>query len=173
MSENSSKTAKVGGGTPVGGRGIDDIDRKILDALQHDSDRPVSEIADEVNLSSTPCWRRIRRLEELGFIKPRVALADRRQMNVAMTVFVGVKAPRHQIDWLDDFRKLIENTPEVVEAYRLTGETDYLIKIVVPNIEVYDTVYKRMISKLEFSDFNSSISMEEMKFTTAVTTKYI
>lgn len=160
------------GQAAVGGR-LDEIDRKILAALQRDSDRAVSDIADEVNLSPTPCWRRIRRLEECGIIKKRVALVDRRLMNVSMTVFIGVKAPRHEMNWLEAFRVLIEDIPEVVEAYRLTGDVDYLIKIVVPDIDAYDLVYKRMISKLDFSDFSSSISMEEMKFTTAVPTKYI
>lgn len=160
------------GQAAAGGR-LDEIDRKILAALQRDSDRAVSDIADEVNLSPTPCWRRIRRLEECGIIKKRVALVDRRLMNVSMTVFIGVKAPRHEMNWLEAFRVLIEDIPEVVEAYRLTGDVDYLIKIVVPDIDAYDLVYKRMISKLDFSDFSSSISMEEMKFTTAVPTKYI
>lgn len=154
------------------GRAIDDTDRRILEILQRDGDRPVSEIADEVGLSSTPCWRRIRRLEEAGVIKRKVALVDRKLVNVPMTIFIGVKAPRHEISWLNAFRQLIEEIPEIVEAYRLTGDTDYIIKVVVPDIETYDTVYKAMISKLEFSQINSSISMEEMKFTTAVPTHY-
>jgi Lrp/AsnC family transcriptional regulator len=151
---------------------LDEIDRKILTILQHDSDRAVGEIAEEVNLSSTPCWRRIRRLEERGVIKQRVALADRRCLNVSMTIFIGIKTPRHEISWLEAFRCLIEDTPEIVEAYRLTGPTDYLAKVVVPDIEAYDAVYKKMISKLEFSEIISSISIEEMKFTTAVPTVY-
>lgn len=172
MTDSSRKSTKS---SPPGaaGRGLDDIDRKILNILQSDSDRAVSEIAEEVNLSPTPCWRRLKRLEELGIIKKRVALVDRKLMNVSMTIFIEVKAPRHEMSWLDAFRSLIEGIPEVVEAYRLTGDTDYLIKIVVPDIETYDIVYKKMISKLSFSDFSSSISMEEMKFTTAVPTKYL
>ncbi|HEU4987819.1 MAG TPA: Lrp/AsnC family transcriptional regulator [Rhizobiaceae bacterium] len=154
------------------GRGLDETDRKILDILQRDGDRAVSDIAEEVNLSSTPCWRRIKRLEETGIIKRRVALVDRRLLNVSMTIFIGVKAPRHEMSWLNAFRALIEDIPEVVEAYRLTGVTDYVIKLVVPDIETYDAVYKKMISKLEFSEINSSISMEEMKFTTAMPTSY-
>ncbi|TWG92478.1 Lrp/AsnC family transcriptional regulator [Mesorhizobium sp. J18] len=172
MSDGGGDQSKPAAKISPGGRGLDEIDRKILDILQRDSDRAVSAIAEEVNLSSTPCWRRIKRLEESGIIKRRVAIVDRRLMNVSMTIFIGIKAPRHEMSWLNAFRSLIEEIPEVVEAYRLTGATDYVIKVVVPDIETYDAVYKKMISKLEFSEINSSISMEEMKFTTAVPTSY-
>ena len=151
----------------------DEIDRKILDILQVDADKPVAEIAAEVGLSQTPCWRRIRRMEEDNLIKKKVVLVDRKCANVPMTVFMSVRAPRHAADWLEAFRSLIRNTPEIVEAYRLTGETDYLLRIVVTDIDHYDEVYNGMISKLEFSDMTSSISMEEMKFTTAIPTRYL
>lgn len=151
----------------------DEIDRKILDILQVDADKPVAEIAAEVGLSQTPCWRRIRRMEEDSLIKKKVVLVDRKRANVPMTVFMSVRAPRHAADWLEAFRSLIRNTPEILEAYRLAGETDYLLRIVVTDIEHYDEVYKGMISKLEFSDMTSSISMEEMKFTTAIPTRYL
>ncbi len=151
----------------------DEIDRKILDILQVDADKPVAEIAAEVGLSQTPCWRRIRRMEEDNLIKKKVVLVDRKRANVPMTVFMSVRAPRHAADWLEAFRSLIRNTPEIVEAYRLTGETDYLLRIVVTDIDHYDEVYNGMISKLEFSDMTSSISMEEMKFTTAIPTRYL
>jgi Lrp/AsnC family transcriptional regulator len=151
----------------------DEIDRKILDLLQRDADRSVAEIADEVGLSQTPCWRRIRRMEEAKLIRRKVVLVDQKLANVPMTIFISVKAPRHAMEWLEAFRKLIVDTPEVMEAYRLTGDTDYLLRIVVPNIEVYDQVYKSLITKLEFSDVNSSISMEEIKFTTALPLNYL
>lgn len=172
MTDTACDNTRGGGRSRTGTRALDDIDRKILEALQRDSDRAVSEIAEEVKLSSTPCWRRIRRLEENGIVKRRVALVDRRLLNVAMTIFIGVKAPRHEMRWLEAFRALIEDVPEIVEAYRLTGDTDYIVKVVVPDIETYDAVYKKMISTLEFSEINSSISMEELKFTTAVPTRY-
>ncbi|MDX6750378.1 Lrp/AsnC family transcriptional regulator [Geminicoccaceae bacterium 1502E] len=155
------------------GRAFDEIDRKILDILQRDSDRPVTAIAEEVQLSPTPCWRRIKRLEEAGVIRGRVVVVDQRRANVPMTVFIGVKAPRHEITWLTAFRELIEDIPEIVEAYRLTGQTDYILKIVVPDIAAYDLVYKKMIARLEFSEINSSIAMEELKFTTAIPTSYL
>lgn len=158
---------------PADSRGFDEIDRRILDILQVDSDRPVTAIAEEVGLTPTPCWRRIKRMEEAGVIRGRVVLVDQRCANVPMTVFIGVTAPRHEMTWLTAFRKLIEDIPEIVEAYRLTGSTDYILKVVVPDVAAYDLVYKRMIKELEFSQINSSISMEELKFTTAIPTEYL
>ncbi|MCK9914355.1 Lrp/AsnC family transcriptional regulator [Microbacteriaceae bacterium K1510] len=152
---------------------MDAIDRKILDILQADASVPIATIAEKVGMSTAPCWRRIRKLEEDGVITRRVALLNRRKANVPMTVFVTVKAPRHAVEWLQAFRKLIANIPEIVEAWRLTGEADYQLRIVVPDIETYDVVYQRMISRLEFSDISSAIAMEEMKYTTAIPTNYI
>lgn len=152
---------------------FDHIDRKIIELLQQNAERSVVEIAAEVGLSHTPCWRRIKRMEDLGLIRNRVALIDRRMANVPMTIFIAIKVPRHNSEWLDAFRREIRDIPEIVEAYRLTGVTDYLLRVVVPDIEVYDQVYKNLINRLEFSDLSSSIAMEEMKFTTALPTKYM
>lgn len=152
---------------------IDKIDRKIIDILQSDASVPIAAIAEQVGLSSAPCWRRIKKLEDEGVIYRRVALIDRRKANVPMTVFVAVKAPRHATEWLSAFRKLIAGVPEIVEAWRLTGDTDYLLRLVVPDVEAYDAVYQRLIARLDFSDVNSSIAMEEMKFTTAIPTIYL
>jgi len=151
---------------------IDDKDRKILQILQTDAMVPVAEIASQVGLSTTPCWRRIQKLEEEGYIRKRVALLDRAKLNVGVTVFVAVKATRHAVDWLDGFKRAIENIPEVIEAYRLSGEIDYLLKVVVPDIAAYDGVYKRMIECVEFADVSSSFAMEDMKFTTVLPLKY-
>jgi Lrp/AsnC family transcriptional regulator len=152
---------------------MDSIDCKILDILQADASVPIATIAETIGMSTAPCWRRIRRLEDDGVITRRVALLSRRKVNVPMTVFVSVKAPRHAVEWLQAFRRLIADVPEIVEAWRLTGEADYQLRIVVPDIETYDLVYQRMISRLEFSDISSAIAMEEMKYTTAVPTNYI
>ena len=151
---------------------FDEVDRQILDLLQ-ERDRPVAVLAEEVGLSQTPCWRRVRRLEEAGVIRGRVALVDHKRAGVPMIIFIGITAPRHEISWLNHFRELIETIPEVVEAYRLTGSTDYIMKVMVPDIEAFDQVYKAMIERLEFSQINSSIAMEELKFTTAVPTTYL
>jgi Lrp/AsnC family transcriptional regulator len=152
---------------------FDQIDRKIIEILQQNAEKSVVEIAEEVGLSHTPCWRRIKRMEDIGLIRSKVALIDRRMANVPMTIFISVKVPRHTTTWLDDFRKEIKEIPEILEAYRLTGDADYLLRVVVPDIDVYDQVYKNLISRLEFSDLSSSIAMEEMKFTTALPTKYM
>lgn len=152
---------------------FDEVDQRILGILQIDSNIPIAEIAQQVALSPTPVWRRIKRMEAAGLIRARVALVDQKLVNVPMTIFIGVTAPRHEMEWFKKFRALIEDIPEVVEAYRLTGATDYIMKVVVPDIDAYDMVYQRMINEVEFATVNSSISMEELKFTTAVPTKYL
>ncbi|MEH3145843.1 MAG: Lrp/AsnC family transcriptional regulator [Methylobacterium frigidaeris] len=152
---------------------MDATDRRILDLLQEDASLPVAAVAERVGLSAGPCWRRIRKLEESGVIARRVALVDRRKVNVPMTVFVAVKAPRHAAEWSEAFRRVIGGFPEIVETWRLTGEIDYLLKIVVPDIETYDAVYQRLTGRLEFSNLSASIAMEEMKHTTAVPTLYV
>jgi Lrp/AsnC family transcriptional regulator len=152
---------------------FDDKDRRILAILQEDADTPVSVIAEQVGLSTTPCWRRIKRMEEAGLIARRVVLLDRRKANVPMTVFVTIRASRHSIDWLDAFRRAIADIPEIVDAYRLAGDMDYILRLVVPSVEVYDGVYKSLISRVDFVDVSASISMEELKSTTTVPTTYL
>ena len=128
----------------------------------------VAEIAERVGLSRTPCWRRIRELEKRGYIRGRVALLDRAKLGLPITVFMAVKTNQHNAKWLETFRKAVQGLPEIVEAYRLSGETDYLLRIVVSDIEGFDKVYKRLIELVEFSDVSSSFSMEELKSTTAI-----
>lgn len=151
---------------------LDVRDKRILEELQQDSSVAVADLADTVGLSVSACWRRIKALEDHGMISRRVVLLDRRKANLAMTVFVGVRTSRHSIEWLDAFRKAISDIPEIVEAYRLTGDIDYLLRLVVPSVDVYDSVYKQLISRLDFTDITSFISMEELKFTTAVPLRY-
>jgi len=152
---------------------MDAIDRKILDILQVDATVPVATIADKVGLSAAPCWRRIKRMEDDGVIKRRVALVDRRKAKVPMTLFVSVRTTRHAVQWVEDFRRVISDVSEIVEAWRLTGEVDYLLRIVVPDVDAYDAVYKRLINRLEFADVSSAIAMEEIKYTTAIPTDYL
>ena len=152
---------------------LDQRDRKIVEHLQNDADIPVTDLADAVGLSASACWRRIKNLEENGLIMRRVVLVDRRKANVGMTVFVAVRTSRHSIEWLESFRKAIADIPEIVEAYRLTGDMDYLLRMVVPDVEVYDAVYKQLIARLDFTDISSFIGMEELKYTTAVPMDYL
>lgn len=155
-----------------GGACFDAIDRRILDLLQ-DRDIPLAALAEEVGLSQTPCWRRVRKLEEAGVIRGKVTLVDRRKAGTPMTLMVGVSAARHEAKWLSDFRELINDIPEIVEAYRMTGATDYCLKLLVPDIETYARIYQQLVETLEFSQISASIAMEELKFTTAVPTDYL
>lgn len=151
---------------------IDEINRKILGILQEDSTVPVAEIAERVGLSTTPCWRRIQALERSGVIARRVALLDRKKLNVGVTVFVRLKTSQHNYEWLEGFAKAVAKIDEVVEFYRMSGDVDYLVKIVVPDIDSYDAVYKRLIKSANLSDVSSSFAMEEIKHTTAVPVSY-
>ncbi|WP_228259667.1 Lrp/AsnC family transcriptional regulator [Siculibacillus lacustris] len=151
----------------------DERDRKILTALQADASVPIGRLAEAVHLSVSACWRRIKAMEDSGLIAKRVVLVDRRRANVPTTVFVGIRTSRHSMDWLESFRRAIADIPEIVEAYRLTGEMDYLLRLVVPDVDHYDAVYKQLISRLDFTDITSFIGMEEMKFTTAVPVTYL
>jgi Lrp/AsnC family transcriptional regulator, cysteine-sensing transcriptional activator len=151
---------------------MDEINRKILKILQQDTTIPVAEIAERVGLSTTPCWRRIQAMERSGLIQRRVALLDRKKLNVGVTVFVRLKTSQHNYEWLESFAKAVAEIDEVVEFYRMSGDVDYLLKIVVPDIDTYDTVYKRLIRSANLSDVSSSFAMEEIKHTTAVPVGY-
>ena len=152
---------------------IDEFDRKILAALQEDAGLSNAEIAERVGLSLTPCWRRIRNLEEAGIIRRRVALLDRRKLNVGVTVFVAVRTNQHNQEWLERFARAVDGIPEVVEFYRMAGDVDYLLRVVVPDIAAYDGVYKRLIEQIDLNDVSSSFAMEELKYTTAVPLTYV
>ncbi len=151
---------------------IDEFDRKILTILQEDTARPVADIARQVGLSPTPCWRRIRLLEDAGVIRSRVALLDRGKLNVGVTVFVAVRTNQHNQEWLERLARAVGSIPEVVEFYRMAGDIDYLLRVVVPDIAAYDRVYKRLIEKIDLTDVSSSFAMEELKYTTAVPLAY-
>jgi Lrp/AsnC family transcriptional regulator len=147
---------------------IDAIDLRILDALQKDANQSVSDIAKHAGVSTTPCWRRIQRLEAEGVISKRVALLDRAQLNAAVTVFIAVRTSKHTVEWLEKFRKVVKDIPEIVDFYRMSGEIDYLLKAYVPDIASYDALYKKLIAKIELSDVTSMFAMEELKSTTAI-----
>ena len=152
---------------------MDLIDKKILHQLQADSSLPISDIADQVGISSTPCWRRIQKLEKEGIIAKRVAILDRKALNLPITVFVMIKTGNHSAEWLEEFSQHIVGIDEVAEFYRMSGTVDYLIKIIVPNIEAYDAVYKRVIKIDGLQDVSSSFAMEELKYSTALPLHYV
>jgi len=151
---------------------MDDIDREILELLQSDATHPLATIAAKVNLSSTPCWRRIQRLEKQGIIKRKVAILDAEKLNVNVTVFVLVKTSKHNQEWYQKFYEAVSNIPEVVDFYRMSGNIDYLLRVVVPDIAAYDDVYKKLTSNIDIFDVNSSFAMEEIKHTTALPVAY-
>ena len=152
---------------------IDSIDKQILAILQENAEHPIADIAAMVNLSATPCWRRIQRLKEAGVITKQVALLDPRRINLGVTVFVLVKTNQHNQNWFDSFYAAVKAIPEVVEFYRVSGDVDYLLRVVVPDIAAYDQVYKRLIETTVVFDVSSSFSMEENKFTTSLPLTYV
>ena len=152
---------------------MDLIDQKILEELQRDATLSTQALAERVGLSSTPCWRRVQKLEESGAITKRVALCDPDQLNVGVTVFVAVRTNQHSQAWFERFRGMIDGIPEVVEFYRMSGEIDYLLRVVVPDIAAYDQVYKRLIEGVDLFDVSSSFAMERIKYTTALPVRYL
>ena len=151
---------------------MDDIDRQILGLLQKDATLSTAEIAEAVGLSTTPCWRRIQILEQEGYITGRVALVDRNKVNVPLDVFVTVKTSEHNYDWLERFAETVGDFPEVVELYRMSGDIDYLMRVVVPDMAAYDKFYKGLIERVKLSDVSSSFAMERIKYTTALPLDY-
>ena len=147
---------------------MDQVDKQILTQLQHNAAQPVADIARKVGLSVTPCWRRIQRMEETGIIRKRVALLDSKAIGVGMSVFVAVRTDQHNADWLQNFAGMVADMPEVVEFYRMSGEVDYMLRVVVANMAAYDAFYKRLISEVALTDVSSSFAMEEIKYTTAL-----
>ncbi len=147
---------------------MDAVDCKILNLLQTDASLTVKEIASQVHLSVTPCWKRIRKLEEEGLIRARVALLDPARVNANVTVFVAIKTDQHTTEWLERFSRAVRDMPEVMEIYRMSGEVDYLMRVAVSSIEAYDRFYKKLVDRIELANVTSSFAMERMKYTTAL-----
>jgi Lrp/AsnC family transcriptional regulator len=147
---------------------MDAIDRKILTVLQQDASLAVAEIGNRVGLSSTPCWKRIQRLEADGIILKRVALVDQERIGLGVTVFVSVETGDHSQEWLDRFAKIVSAMPEVMEFYRMAGDVDYMLRVVVPDIGAYDAFYKRLIAAVPLTNVTSRFAMEKIKSTTAL-----
>ena len=152
---------------------MDALDRKILRLLQEDATLPVAAIAERVGLTATPCWRRIQKLEEAGIIRRRVALLDRARLNLGVTVFVAVRTNQHNMAWYERFARIVSAIDEIVGFYRMSGDVDYLLHVVVPDIAGYDAVYKRLIAEIELSDVSSSFAMEVIKETTRLPLDYV
>jgi len=147
---------------------MDAIDRKILAVLQDDASLSVAEIGTRVGLSSTPCWKRIQRLEADGVIQKRVAVIDQDKLGLGVTVFVSVETEDHSEEWLKRFAQLVGAMPEVLEFYRMAGDVDYMLRVVVPDIAGYDAFYKRLIATVPLKNVTSRFAMERIKSTTAL-----
>ncbi len=145
---------------------MDAIDRKILAVLQKDASLSVAEIGNRVGLSSTPCWKRIQRLEADGVIQRRVAVVDQDKLGLGVTVFVSIETGDHSEDWLRRFAEVVAALPEVMEFYRMAGDVDYMLRVVVPDIPGYDAFYKRLIATVPLKNVTSRFAMEKIKSTT-------
>jgi Lrp/AsnC family transcriptional regulator len=142
---------------------IDSIDRAILRLIATDASLSLNDIADKVGLTATPCWKRIKRMEETGIIKARVAVLDADKLGLPVSVFVSVETADHSADWLARFATVIAGTPEVVGAWRMSGDVDYLLHVIVPDIAAYDSFYKKLIAAVPLRNVSSRFAMERMK----------
>ena len=147
---------------------MDAIDIKLLELLQHNAELTVQEISKEVHLSTTPCWKRINQLKNNGYINKTVSLVDRKRVGANVTAMVSVTVNNHNQERISIFAKIIQDIPAVIECYRMSGETDYLLKVVVSDIESYDTFYKNLIEKVQFLKVTSNFAIEEIKSTTEI-----
>jgi Lrp/AsnC family transcriptional regulator len=147
---------------------MDATDRKILNVLQQDASLSVAEIGHRVGLSSTPCWKRIQRLEADGVIEKRVAVVNQEKVGLGVTVFVSIETDDHSEAWLQKFAELVGAMPEVMEFYRMAGDVDYMLRVVVPDINGYDRFYKQLIAAIPLKNVTSRFAMERIKSTTAL-----
>jgi Lrp/AsnC family transcriptional regulator len=146
---------------------MDVVDRKILAILQEDASMSIAEIAKRVNLSQTPCWRRIQKLADSGVVTKRVALVDPDALGLGLTVFVEIETGDHSNEWLNRFAAAVTEMPEVMEIYRMAGDVDYMLRITVPNMAAVDAFYQRLISMVPLKNVTSRFAMERVKYTTA------
>jgi Lrp/AsnC family transcriptional regulator len=151
---------------------VDEIDRDIVRLLQQDGSLTARELGDRVGLTPTPCWRRVRALEETGVITGRVALVDPGAINLGVAALVNIRTNDHSSAWIESFRAAVERFPEIVETYRTSGDIDYTLKVMVPSITAYDAFYKRLIDAVDLHDVRTIFVMEEIKHTTALPLDY-
>lgn len=151
---------------------LDAMDIKILELLQKDCTMAVADVGKAVGLSTTPCWRRIQKLESDGVIRARVALINPNAVNAGLAVFIAISTAEHSIQWLERFNAVVQTFPEIIEAYRISGESDYMLRIAVPDIQRFDEFYRKFISRIDVRNVTSSFAVEQVKFTTAMPLKF-
>lgn len=148
---------------------LDSVDRTLLRLLQDDATMPLAELADAVNLTTTPCWKRLKRLEEDGILRQRVALLDPMKLGIAFTAFVQIKTSNHSQDWFNNFVSTVTEFPEVMEFYRMAGEYDYMMKVQVADMQAFDNLYKKLVASVsDLTNVTSTFAMEPLKYTTAL-----
>ena len=152
---------------------VDELDRKIVQLLQDDATLSVREIGESVGLSATPCWRRIRNLEERGVLTKRVTLVDPAKINLGVSALVFIRTNEHNKLWLQKFVDGVSDIPEIIEAYRTSGEVDYVLKVLVPDLAAFDDFYKRLIDKVELYDVRSTLILEAVKHSTSLPLDYV
>lgn len=151
---------------------LDRTDLRILELIQQDAKLSTVEISDRVGLSTTPCWRRLNNLDQQDTIIGRVALLNRGHLNLGVDAFVSIRTDQHNERWFEAFAAAVAAFPEVIELYRMSGEVDYLIHVVVPDIPAFDGFYKRLIRSVDLTDVSTSFAMERIKYTTALPLHY-
>ncbi len=151
---------------------MDNTDRRLLDLLQRDASLSLDDLSERAALSRNACWRRVKRLEEDGIIKARVTLLDARRINVGLTAFIALRTTEHSAEWLEAFARAVRDIPEIIGVYRMTGDVDYLLQAVIPDVAAYDDLYKRLINRITLADVSSSFVMEEIKATTVLPLDY-
>jgi Lrp/AsnC family transcriptional regulator len=142
---------------------LDRLDREILRLLATDASLSLERIADSIGLTSTPCWKRIRRMEDAGIIQGRIAKIDPVKVGLPVAAFVAVETADHSADWLQRFADVVRDTPEIVDAWRMSGDVDYLLHVVVPDIAAYDAFYRKLIAAVPLRNVTSRFSMERLK----------
>lgn len=147
---------------------LDRYDYAILDALQRDGTLSVAQLSEQIGLSATPCWKRLRRLEEEGVIENRVAIINRRKVGLPVTVFISIRTTQHDEKWYTHFAAAVAAMPEVQEFHRMSGDVDYLLKVVTSDIEGYDQFYKKLTKSVQLTGVSSAFSMEQIKITTSL-----
>ncbi len=147
---------------------IDEFDLKILKELQHDATLSADALSERITLSRNACWRRVKRLEDEGYLKSRVALVDPEKLGLGLSVMISVRTNHHDPDWLKKFRDAVSNIPEITAAYRMSGDLDYVLRARVSDMKAYDALYQRLIKKVPLGDVSASFVMEEIKETTAL-----
>lgn len=152
---------------------MDKKDLEILSLLQKDASISLAELSEAVHLSSTPCWRRVQKLHEEGVIQHQVVLCDPKRLNLGLTALVAIRTNQHNEEWMERFVTGARDIPEIVEIYRMSGDIDYFLKVLIPDIAGYDKVYKKLMKVVDLQDVSSSFAMEVLKSTTALPLDYV